>query len=245
MTTAMTSPTINRRHLAAGAVLSIFGAVALGVWIDVSSRDSREAAESIYQNVRELIGQTVATGQMRLEQVVADPMALSEVDGECGRPLADAMQQFGDDHDVFLRIRPNGTLDCTPAGASKPVDLSERLYFKKAMDLKRPVVGEFLVGKVSNEPVLAVATPVFDDAGAVKFVFVTGLKLSWLKGVIDSAAQDHGLIIELQDSNGVPLSYFQDQSVARTFGKAAKAELMRLPLLPESSDTQIVILEQL
>lgn len=228
-----------------GATLAVCVAVALFVLVlDRTTIDNREAALSIYEDMKSQLAETITEGQNRLRSVIEDPRAIADAD--CHLPLAEMLEKHSNTHDVFLRIRPDGMLDCTPGGAvSKEIDLSTRLYFDRAMASGKPVVGEFLVGKVSNEPVLAVSDVVTGDDETVRYVFVTGLKLNWLKSVIEMAASEQGLIVELHDAAGVPLSYFEDSSAKRTFGRSSRAELIRLPILPEHTDVQVVILEQL
>lgn len=228
-----------------GATVAVGVGVALFVLVlDRLTNDSREAALLIYESMQNSLGESVAAGQDRLRSVIDDPRALS---GEnCHLPLSEELEKYKEHHDVFLRIKPDGMLDCTPAGpVDKDVDLSGRLYFKKAIESGGPVIGEFLVGKVSNEPVLAVSNVAKNDDGSVRYVFVTGLKLTWLKSVIEMASRDHGLVVELHDAAGVPLSYFEDSSAKRTFGQSSRVELIRLPILPDQIDVEVVILEQL
>lgn len=234
---------ITKVLIASAAVVGV-GVAAFVVFLDRSTNDSVEAAQAIYEDITAQLAKTVTTGQDRLKSLLDDPRALAEAD--CHLPLAEMLQRHQDEHDVFLRIRPDGMLDCTPAGpVTKDVDLSSRLYFERALQHGKPIVGEFLVGKVSSEPVLAVSDVVKNEDGSIRYVYVTGLKLTWLKSVIETAAEQHDLVVELHDANGVPLSYFEDKSAARTFGQSSRAELIRLPILPDQTDVQVVILEQL
>lgn len=231
--------------LLVGAAAAVcVGVVLFVIFLDRSTHSSREAALQIYEGMKSQLAQTITTGQQRLETVIADPRAAADED--CHIVLAEALERHADEHDVFLRIRPDGILDCTPAGApADEIDLSSRLYFDLAVENDGPAVGEFLVGRVSNEPVLAVSNVLRNEDGSIGYVFATGLKLNWLKSVIETAANEYGLVVELHDAAGVPLSYFEDSSALRTFGQSTRAELVRLPILPDQTGVHVVILEQL
>lgn len=208
-----------------------------------TTADARADAEAVYASITaELMG-AIKTGRVELETLADAPEIGTPDPARCGAPLADALARGERVFDVFLRVRATGMLDCTPKGGGMQVDLSERLYFKKAVSEGRFVVGEFLIGKVSKEPVLAVALPVFDEAGGLDFVLVAGLKTDWLADRIAEIETKTDLAIELQDASGTLFSYFT-QGAAHMVGRGERVELMRSAILPDQSDAQIVIYEQ-
>ncbi|MEQ8665078.1 MAG: hypothetical protein RIC16_05080 [Rhodospirillales bacterium] len=208
--------------------------------IERSTEGARREATEVYALIRDEIANVVAEAETTLDGLAADPATLVDDPEACGEPLAAALAANPEIYDVFLRIQANGTLDCTPGGGGMSIDFSNRLYYSKAVEEGRFVVGEFLIGKVSQEQVLAVARPVFDDAGDIAFVLVCGLKTGWLQAVIDQHRTDSDLIVEIADSSGVLLSYFLGES---TGGQSAanKVELVRLPLLPGRSPAEVII----
>ena len=225
---------------AVGIALVIFGLTVL--FINWSTTTAREQAETIYRSIRDELAREVAGTYERLDALAKDSGAIEGGPDTCATPLKAMLDRYSDRNDVFLRIRADGMLDCTPGGPAS-VDLSERLYFRKAIESRGHVVGEFLVGKVSNEPVLAVARPVSDGAGTISHVLVAGIKTDWLQDVIQALKPDSDLIVEIQDSSGTLMSYFlqgdQPNRVERH-----RTELVRLPLLPDRSDAELVIFER-
>ena len=59
-------------------------------------------------------------------------------------------------------IRAAGLL---PEDPSKPVDVSDTVYFKRSMESTGLAVGDFMLGKISGNPVVHVCYPVYDTAG--------------------------------------------------------------------------------
>lgn len=222
------------------AVAIYAGTVAM---VDRSTTVARQEARIVYLTIRDELAAAVSHARERLEELEADPATFAQDSEKCGEPLAAALARYSRIHDVFLRVRPDGMLDCTPAGGGKEIDFSDRLYFMKALQEKTFVVGEFLKGKVSNEPVLAVALPVLGGDGAVTYVLVAGLKTDWLQEVIDKQVPESHLVVEIQDGQGTLLTYFV-RGTKHVIGKDARAELIRLPLLPDRSNAEVVIYEQ-
>ena len=51
-------------------------------------------------------------------------------------------------------------------------DYSDREYFKKVKELKQPVIGEIIIGRVAKEPVIPLAVPILDRSNGFKgFIF--------------------------------------------------------------------------
>ena len=227
--------------LVIGASLALYGGMVY--FVDRSTIGAREEAQEIYQELRDEVAMIVAHSELRLTELVDNPAVMSGDPEKCGLPLAEMLNRHSEIHDVFLRIRPDGMLDCTPKGGSQGIDFSNRLYFKKAVEQKGFIIGEFLIGKVSKKPVLAVSMPILDANGNVAAVLAAGLKTDWLQEIIDRHKPSRSLVVEIQDSSGTLMSYFI-RGQSQEPGKDMRAELIRLPLLPDRSDAQVVIYEQ-
>ncbi len=226
--------------LIAVAVLAIGIFVGTAVVVERSTESTREDAMAVYEAIRDELAKVVSEAETTLDALAKAPAILNDEPTECGKALSDALASGKEIYDVFLRIRADGTLDCTPGGASKPVDFSGRVYFTKAVAARDFVVGEFLVGKVSRQQVLAVARPVLGPNDDIRFVLVCGLKTDWLQSVIDSQNPHHDLVVEISDASGVLLSYFIGENDGDV-SAANRVELMRLPLLPGRFDAEVVI----
>lgn len=233
-----------RRTAILGGVVGL-AAIVYGVTVlvvDLSTSKARDQATEIYQSIRDELALVVDETRKNLDDLAENP-SVSDGDPQlCAEQLKGMLDRHVEKNDVFLRIRSDGQLDCTPAGPAS-VDLSERVYFTKAMEERGFVIGEFLVGKVSNEPVLAVARPILDDQGVPTHVLVAGIKTGWLEDLIQNSRSDADLLIEIQDASGVLMSYFTNKDRAENISRS-RTELIRLPLFPDRSDAQIVVFER-
>jgi len=236
--------TVTRKVLLAFAIISAgFGVFALfASFLGQATSQARTEAEAVYAVIRDAVAEEIDATRSRLETLASAPGILDDDPDVCSALLKDMLVKNAARNDVFLRIRPDGELDCTPGGAAS-VDLSERLYFREALETKEFVVGEFLVGKVSAEPVLAVSLPVLSAAGGVSAVLVAGVKTDWLEAIVQRVSRDGALLVEVQDSSGVLLSYFLEPNLGVTTSDR-RTELIRLPLLPDRSVAQVVIFER-
>ena len=80
---------------------------------------------------------------------------------------------------VVLLFDTRGNPICGPAGDE--VNIADRPYFKAALATHEFVVGEYMVGKVSGQPVLPFALRVTTSDGETLGVMVTTLQLAWLR----------------------------------------------------------------
>lgn len=226
--------------LGAGALLAI-GIFAGTAWyVEQSTVQKREDAMVVYEAIRNEITKVVLDAEKALDGLAAEEAMRNGTPEQCGELLGKALAAGTEIYDVFLRIKADGILDCTPGGASKPVDFSSRVYFTKAVEKREFIVGEFLVGKVSGKQVLAVARPIISADGTISHVLVCGLKTDWLQAVIDSQKETTDLIVEISDASGVLLSYFIAED-GTDLQSASRVELVRLPLLPGQLDAEVVI----
>jgi hypothetical protein len=226
--------------LGAGALLAIGIFVGTAWYVEESTLQKRQEAMVVYEAVRNELSKVVLNAEKSLDSLAAQDAMRNGTPQQCGELLAQALAAGPEIYDVFLRIKADGNLDCTPAGASKPVDFSSRLYFTKAVEKREFIVGEFLVGKVSGKQVLAVARPIISADGTISHVLVCGLKTDWLQAVIDSQKDTMDLIVEISDASGVLLSYFIAED-GTDLQSASRVELVRLPLLPGQLDAEVVI----
>ncbi|RED45121.1 PDC sensor domain-containing protein [Aestuariispira insulae] len=237
--------TVNKRLVLPLVLITLSAAFYGGMvfYTEQTTTNARAEAEMVYQSLRDSVASQVRQSERHLRELAEDPGVLTADPRKCGKPLAEMLERHRKIHDVFLRVRADGILDCTPKGGSEGIDFSERLYYRKAVETKEFVIGEFLIGKVSKEPVLAVSLPVLDANGEVAMVLAAGLKTDWLQDIIEQHTPSRNLVVEIEDSRGTLMSYFiHGQSVEP--GSDAKLELIRLPLFPGQSDAQVVIYEQ-
>lgn len=99
----------------------------------------------------------------------------------------------------------DGTLWASAVPQTSPISLHDRRYFKNARDTLRFSSGEYMVGAVTKQPVLAMAYPIVDH-GAFHGVVVIGLDLEVLKKILRRSQLPPKSNYILVDHKGVIIS---------------------------------------
>ncbi len=106
----------------------------------------------------------------------------------------------------FAVINPQGMVVCSAIPQNELTDLSDRAYFKSAMQSKQLSVGDYQIGRIVNKPVQVIAQPVLDDNNNVEHVIYASLYLDWLKGIIPVSALPADSSVTVIDRHGVVLT---------------------------------------
>ena len=90
----------------------------------------------------------------------------------------------------------HGALICS-AVATRTVSLSDRTYFRRALEMRTFVAGEYIVGRQTNKASLPFAYPLLDEQGHVRLVVFAAVDLARLGEGLDDAdwRADAGLIV--------------------------------------------------
>ncbi len=235
---------MNKTTAVVAILLSVFLFLGVALWIDHSTQSAQKNADKIYSIIQGKVAMNITQAQSVLTDL-RDKMQASQKSGTpCHKTLGTFMEQHSRIYDVFLKVERNGDLTCTPKATVSGVNFSDRVYYQRAMETRAFSVGEFLIGKVSKLPVLAVTLPVLDADNAVDYILVAGIKTEWLQeALVEAASVDKSLLIELQDTSGTLLRYFADGSIAEV-GEGRKVELIRLPVFKGLTDAEIVIFQR-
>ena len=106
-------------------------------------------------------------------------------------------------------IKPNGNLVASGVLYADTIDLSDRKFFRQALQTKQFSVGSFEIGRVTHQPSINFGYPILTERGEVKAVIFAALDLSWL-AVHEQASMSHlqlGSIFAKMDSNGIVVAY--------------------------------------
>lgn len=100
----------------------------------------------------------------------------------------------------------NGNLLCSSYVLTGPINVSDRLWFKRVLATNHFAVGEYQVGRLINKPVLAFGYPVRDEAGQIQAVLSTGLDLSTPNRLVTSALLPDQAVLQVVDHDGIILT---------------------------------------
>ncbi|MCX7154885.1 MAG: GAF domain-containing protein [Rhodocyclales bacterium] len=87
-----------------------------------------------------------------------------------------------------------------------PITVADRDWFRDAMSSDRIVVSDYLVGKVSKKPAIAMALPLRDKSGTTRAVLMLGIDLAWMGRALASVPAAEGTNIVVVDGQGMVLA---------------------------------------
>jgi diguanylate cyclase (GGDEF)-like protein len=127
----------------------------------------------------------------------------------------------------------NGRVQCSTLPAMVGLDLSDRVYFRKAVETRGFVFSDYLLAKATKLPIMTAAYPVSAIAAGEDAVIVAGIKLDWMSKIMDDLGGRAGVSAVLIDSAGTVLAAPTDQ--ASMLGRP----LDNVPLLAAIADKAI------
>jgi serine phosphatase RsbU (regulator of sigma subunit) len=117
---------------------------------------------------------------------------------------------------------PDGNLSCSAVPLQSAVNVSDRMYFRRAMETRRFAIGDYQIGRVTLLPSLNYAYPVLGDGGNVQAVVFAAQSLNWLTLALSKVDFPLGAVLMVIDRNGTVLAHLPDTGdlVGKTFPDA-------------------------
>jgi diguanylate cyclase (GGDEF)-like protein len=130
-------------------------------------------------------------------------------------------------------VAGNGRVQCSTLPGLVGVDLSDRAYFKKAVETRDFVFSDYLLARAAKLPIMTAAYPVSAIAASEDAVIVAGINLDWMSKIMGDLGGRPGVSAVLIDGEGTVLAAPSDQ--ASMIGRA----LDNVPLLSAIADKAI------
>lgn len=146
----------------------------------------------------------------------------------CGQFLAEVhktMPRYGN----FGVATPDGNIFCSAVQLSAPVNITDRAYFRRAIESKRFAIGEYLIGRVTGKPSITVGYPLFDIQQKPLGVVFVAIDLAWLNEALRQTQLPAGSSVRVIDGNGTILAAYPAGQPAGS-KLAENHELMRAML---------------
>jgi PAS domain S-box-containing protein len=137
----------------------------------------------------------------------------------CSALLTDLMKQYP----FFANLGaafPDGEVFCSAAPAAKPVNFADRGWFRRALASRQFTMSEYILGRITGEPLLAFSLPAVDDNGRVKSVVFAGLSLSWINQLFAREALPSGSTLMVIGRKGTILARYPEPD--KWVGKSAQ-----------------------
>ena len=124
----------------------------------------------------------------------------------CAPLLAELLEAYSQ-YRNFVVVDANGNITCSAVPMSGPVNVSDRTYFKRAVERRHFAVGDYLIGRITLVPAIAFALPLLGADGRVESIVVATQGLSWLNAEASQLDLPPGATLALTDPSGIVLAH--------------------------------------
>ena len=98
------------------------------------------------------------------------------------------------------------------------INLADRKHVQETLDTDAFAAGEYIVGRIADEPTFPFAYPLHDDSGAISGVLLISINLSVYNNLFDALRLPEGSILSITDHDGVRL-YFRPDKQSNPIGQ--------------------------
>ena len=198
-------------YLVVAVTIPLSAVTAWALWVihDAQEKQIRIELEHLAQSASDQLKLVAKSGEQLLGVFSQVPGVARGDTAECKR-VFDAIPGNAKGYTDFLVTDVTGQVLCSSAGLSKPINVADRAYFRRVQFNKRFSAGDFVVGRASGKPILTLAYPLLDKAGAFSGALVTGLDLAQFGERFDRALPDLNLSFAIWDENATILYRYPD-----------------------------------
>ena len=154
--------------------------------------------------------QRIAEGaEQALNTLSGAPAVQDNLPDECPRLLANLLAQAPRYTFVGV-VGLDGHIICGSGEFDRNVGLSDRAYFRDALQAGGFVIGEYTVGRISGRKSLHMARPFTTREGNVAGIVAVALDLDWLRQQLEHLGLPEDIAVSVRDHNGTMLARFPD-----------------------------------
>lgn len=132
---------------------------------------------------------------------------------------------------AFVIVSPDGQALCGSNEQAPGTDFRDRAYVRRSMETGAFAVGEYVLGRVSNQTVLPTAYAALTPFGEVGFVIIVSKRLDWFQTVADRLRLPTDTQVALVDRRGAVLASIPREAVR-------SGETLNLPTVLAARDEQ-------
>ncbi len=107
-------------------------------------------------------------------------------------------------------VRPDGAVYCSAVPMPGQVNAADRSYFRRAVQTRGFVIGDYQIGRITGKPVVVFSYPHYDKAGRLQGVVFAALDLTWLNRLAAKTALPEGATLTILDGQGTILNRWPD-----------------------------------
>jgi signal transduction histidine kinase/ActR/RegA family two-component response regulator len=205
-------------------------------------REREQAIKASEENLRRLTGLAAANEAQSIEgarQILVDLASVPDLLGppqKCNALLADVLDR-NEGYVNFGLIQLNGDVTCSGVPMLHPVNLGDRSHFRRAIEERRFIAGDYVFGRVIRKHTINLTYPVIDRAGHVVAVVFAAMDLAGLDTFINDISLPPGSVLATADAHGGIISRRPDPE--RHFGTKVSAAM--LDAMIHSTQRSVVI----
>jgi len=147
-------------------------------------------------------GRTVEGARDLLISVAELPSVRRGDPAQCAAVFQKLLQKYNFYSNLGV-VGLDGNIVCSAIPLAKPVSVSDRPWFKKAVESRDFAVGEYQVGRITGRPSLNFGYPLLADDGHVQGVVFTSVDLGHLSRLLTLVEPPEGVALAVVDRNGV------------------------------------------
>jgi signal transduction histidine kinase/ActR/RegA family two-component response regulator len=184
-------------------------------------RERDRAIKASEENLRRLTGLAAANEAQSIEsarQILIDLASVPDLmkgPAKCNALLADVLDR-NDGYVNFGLVQLNGDVSCSAVPLLHPVNLSDRSHFRRALEERRFIAGDYVFGRVIRKHTINLTYPVIDRAGKLVAVVFAAMDLAGLDTFINDISLPPGSVLTTADAHGNAISRRPDPE--RYFG---------------------------
>ncbi len=162
------------------------------------AREELALYEHIITNARETL--------FTLSQI---PQVLQHEPESCSTIFANLLRQTKA-YTGLAAARPDGEVFASAPPVGRPTSFADRPWFRRVIQTRGFVIGEYMLGRISGSPLIVLAYPVLDHKGEITTVLSVGLDLAWMGKALRKSKLPKGMSLNMIDSNGTILVHLPD-----------------------------------
>ncbi|TFW34819.1 hybrid sensor histidine kinase/response regulator [Massilia horti] len=192
-------------------------------------REREQAIQASEENLRRLTGLAAANEAQSIEgarQILVDLASVPDLMGDttkCNALLADVLDR-NEGYVNFGLIQLNGDVTCSAVPMLHPVNLGDRSHFRRAIEERRFIAGDYVFGRVIRKHTINLTYPVIDRSGRVAAVVFAAMDLAGLDTFINDISLPPGSVLATVDAHGTIISRRPDPE--RWFGTKLSASTL-------------------
>jgi methyl-accepting chemotaxis protein len=142
-------------------VSSLFFVIYFG---DVTKKDNQQNAQTVESLNIARFDEWMQSKITAVQELINKHPEFKSMDPQIILPLFKVLDESDNQIDNYILIQKNGAgIDVS----NTPINVADRVYFKKAQETKKPVVSDMVISKKTNKYVLPMVIPILDDSGNI------------------------------------------------------------------------------